>query len=66
MINNGNDDRRFVKIKMLAQRYGVCERTIKTWKDAGLLIYIQVRRIVRYDVVACDESLRNNNILSSI
>ena len=66
MINNGNDDRRFVKIKMLAQRYGVCERTIKTWKDAGLLIYIQVRRIVRYDVVACDKSLRNNNILSSI
>lgn len=66
MINNGNDDRRFVKIKMLAQRYGVCERTIKTWKDAGLLIYIQVRRIVRYDVVACDESLRYNNIISSI
>ena len=66
MINNGNDDRRFVKIKMLAQRYGVCERTIKTWKDAGLLIYIQVKRVVRYDVGACDESLRNNNIISPL
>ena len=66
MINNENKDGQFVKIKSLAQRYGVCERTIKTWKDAGLLIYIQVRRIVRYDVVACDESLHNNNILSSI
>jgi hypothetical protein len=66
MINNENKDGQFVKIKSLAQRYGVCERTIKKWKDAGLLIYIQVKRVVRFDVGACDESLRNNNIISPI
>jgi hypothetical protein len=55
-----------VKIEALAQRYGVCKRTITKWKDAGLLICIQVRRVVRYDVDACDESLRNNNIISSL
>ena len=66
MINNEDKDRRFVKIETLAQRYGVCKRTITKWKDAGLLICIQVRRVVRYDVDACDESLRNNNIISSL
>ena len=42
------------------------KRTITKWKDAGLLIFIQVRRVVRYDVGACDESLRNNSIISPL
>jgi hypothetical protein len=28
-----------------------------------LLIYIQVRRVVRFDAAACEESLRENQIL---
>ena len=53
-------DRLFVTKKVLAQRYGVCPRTIQNWTDAGLLVSIKKRRVVRYYVPGCDAALLQN------
>jgi excisionase family DNA binding protein len=55
--------KRFMTIKELAGYFGVSATTIADWKRDGLLIYIQVRRVVRFDAAACEESLRENQIL---
>jgi hypothetical protein len=55
-----DSDRLFVTKKVLAQRYGVCLRTIQNWSDAGLLVFIKKRRVVRYHVPACDAALMQN------
>jgi hypothetical protein len=49
---------RFVTKKVLARHYSVSERTINTWNQAGLLVAIKIRRIIRFDVPACDAGLR--------
>jgi hypothetical protein len=41
----------------LALRYKVSTRTVKNWKRMGLLSFIQVRRVLRFDVQECDASL---------
>jgi hypothetical protein len=46
-------DRTFVSKRALAERYGVAERTIKTWREKGLP-GVRVGREVMYDVDACD------------
>jgi hypothetical protein len=46
-------DRRFLSKAALAERYGVAERTIKTWREKGLP-GVRVGREVMYDVDACD------------
>jgi hypothetical protein len=50
-------ERPFLTRKLLAQRYDVCERTIQNWSNAGLLVYLKRRRVVRYYVPGCDASL---------
>jgi hypothetical protein len=55
-------DRLFVTKQVLAQRYGVCPRTIQTWTDAGLLVFIRKRRVVRYHVPGCDAALMQNGL----
>lgn len=47
------DERRFLAKKALAERYGVAERTVKTWREKGLP-GVRVGREVMYDVRACD------------
>lgn len=42
----------------LTERYGVTRRTITKWKTAGILVYFQVGKVVRFDVLACDSALR--------
>jgi len=55
-------DRLFVTKQVLAQRYGVCPRTIQKWSDAGLLVFIKKRRVVRYHVPGCDAALMQNGL----
>lgn len=54
MIDNNTS--KFAKKLELAKRYAVGVRTIEKWMQAGLLVYIRVRRVVRFDVAACDKS----------
>lgn len=54
----------FVTKEMLAMRYGVCERTIEKWMQAGLLIFLKVNRVVRFHVQGCDEALRKRGFLT--
>jgi hypothetical protein len=57
-MNTENEaPKQFVTAEELAKRYGVGLRTITNWKAAGLLVFLQVRRVVRFDVNACDKSL---------
>lgn len=49
--------RRFADKKTLAEHYGVSQRTITNWMGAGLLVFIKVRRVVRFEVSACDAAL---------
>ena len=57
-INTAANAPRFVTKKVLAQHYSVSERTINTWNQAGLLVGIKIRRVIRFDVPACDAGLR--------
>ena len=59
-----NNASKFAKKLELAKRYAVGVRTIEKWMQAGLLVYIRVRRVVRFDVAACDKSLLEHGFLS--
>lgn len=48
----------------LAKRYGVCESTIEKWMAARILVFLKVRRVVRFHVAACDQALRERGFLS--
>ena len=48
----------------MARRYGVCDRTIEKWMKAGILIFLKVKRVVRFHVEGCDEALRKRGFLS--
>ncbi len=54
----------FVTKEALARRYGVCDRTIEKWMKAGILIFLKVKRVVRFHVEGCDEALRKRGFLS--
>ena len=54
----------FVTKETLAQRYGVCERTIEKWMQAGILIFLKVNRVVRFHAQGCDEALRKRGFLT--
>ena len=58
-------DRRFADKRLLAQRYGVSPRTITNWMSAGLLAFFKVRRVVRFDVAACDAALRQHGFTNN-
>ena len=45
----------------LAKRYGVAIRTIGNWQRAGLLTFFKIRRVVRFQLKACDEALHAHN-----
>jgi hypothetical protein len=53
----------YCKRKPLATRYAVSIRTIHTWMTLGLLVFFRVRRIVRFDVAACDASLKKHGYI---
>jgi hypothetical protein len=52
--------RRFTDKSGIADHYGVCRRTIDEWMRLGLLVFFKIKRVVRFDIAACDESLRQN------
>lgn len=52
--------KRYMTIKELAEYFGVCPREIAEWKAAGLLPFIQVKRVVRFQVAACEKFLLAN------
>ena len=49
--------------EVLAQRYGVCGRTIEKWMKAGILVFFKVKRVVRFHAEGCDETLRKRGFL---
>jgi len=59
-------ERRFADKKTLAQRYAVSERTITNWMNAGLLVFIKIRRVVRFDIPACDDALRQHGFTNHL
>jgi phage terminase Nu1 subunit (DNA packaging protein) len=63
-IEQPKTDRLFADKKNLAQRYDVSPRTISNWMNAGLLAYIKIRNIVRFDIPACDAALRQQEFNS--
>jgi phage terminase Nu1 subunit (DNA packaging protein) len=44
---------RYVTREKLAERYGVAERTIRTWREKGMP-GAKVGKVVMYSVEACD------------
>ena len=59
---NPTTDRIFADKKTLAERYGVSQRTITNWMNAGFLVFIKIRRVVRFDIPACDTTLRQQGL----
>ena len=55
-------DRRFADKRTLAERYGVSPRTISNWMSAGLLAFFKIKRVVRFDIPACDTTLRQQGL----
>ena len=58
-------DRRFADKRTLAQRYGVSSRTISNWMSAGLLAFFKIKRVVRFDIPACDAALRQHGFINN-
>jgi hypothetical protein len=58
------DQNSFVRKDVLARRYGVCGRTIEKWMKARILIFLKVKRVVRFHVQGCDEALRKRGFLT--
>ena len=58
-------DRRFADKTTLAERYGVSPRTITNWMSAGLLAFFKIKRVVRFDVAACDAALRQHGFTNN-
>lgn len=54
----------FVTKDVLARRYGVCDRTIEKWMKARILVFLKIRRVVRFHVQGCDEALRKRGFLT--
>jgi hypothetical protein len=63
---NNQTERRFADNKMLARRYAVSERTITNWMNAGLLVVIKIRRVIRFDIPACDAALRQHGFTNHL
>jgi hypothetical protein len=57
-------DRRFADKRTLAERYGVSSRTISNWMSTGLLAFFKVKRVLRFDVAACDAALRHHGYIN--
>jgi hypothetical protein len=65
IINNTTDNpKHYGKKVNMVNRYGVCAKTIHKWTQMELLIYIKIGRVIRYDMEACDASLRRHGYLS--
>jgi len=52
-------ERRYCSKTALADRYGVAERTVKTWRERGLP-GVRVGREVMYEVDACDRWIESH------
>jgi ribosome-binding protein aMBF1 (putative translation factor) len=52
-------ERRYLSKSGLADRYGVAERTVKTWREKGLP-GVRVGREVMYEVDACDRWIESH------
>ena len=50
--SSGVKAKAYMTIEELAEHFHVDPRTIANWKRDGLLVYFQVRRVVRFDVAA--------------
>lgn len=53
VIERARLEPRYLSKSALAERYGVGQRTIRTWREKGLP-GVRVGREVMYDVEACD------------
>lgn len=42
--------------------YDVCPRTITNWKERDYLVFFQIGRVVRFDLVASDTRLKEFGI----
>ena len=65
ITNQIGTDRRFADKTTLAERYGVSPRTITNWMSAGLLAFYKIKRVVRFDVAACDAALRQHGFTNN-
>jgi len=65
-IRNSSTDpkKNWLTKALLAKHYEVSLRTITKWMSVGLLVYLKVGRVVRFDLAACDASLKQYSIVS--
>lgn len=49
--------------KKLAKHYGVCPRTIGNWLQLDLLVFFKIGRVLRFDIAACDASLKQYGLI---
>lgn len=49
--------------KKLAKHYGVCPRTISNWTALGYLVFFKIGRVLRFDIAACDASLKEFGLI---
>jgi hypothetical protein len=54
-----NPMKKFTNKAGIASHYGVSPRTINEWMRVGLLVFIRVKRVVRFDIEASDELLKS-------
>lgn len=47
--------------KKLAEHYGVSLRTISYWMSLNILVFFKIKRVVRFDVSACDAVLNERH-----
>jgi len=65
MKNTNTDPKKnWLTKALLAKHYEVSLRTITKWMSFGLLVYLKVGRVVRFDVAACDASLKQYSVVS--
>jgi hypothetical protein len=46
-----------------AEHYDVSPRTITNWKALGLIVFFQIGRVVRFDLVASDALLKEHGVI---
>lgn len=61
--NDSELRQRWANKEAAAEHYAVCERTITNWHALGLLVFFKIGRVVRYDLVASDASLKEHGMI---
>ena len=57
MAQTDIEKQRQISPKELAEHYGISVRTVTNWKSAGVIPFIRVGRVFRFDLSEVEEAL---------